>query len=231
MTEGGLYAWKIQKIWSRGPTADYSKMSLPDTPEGMVWKKEGKEWRLIEEEPDLKEELVDQLPEINELRQEEDWELLSGKLSAQSSLFQRAGSVRSISSREFQDGGSINSTLSIPFKIQRTASSSTIDSTDNAIGPSGKGVLGVDYVEHVVLPTDTLQGICIAYKVSTTRLRQANHFSGNSLSMAPKKLVIPISKNALRQGYIRIQDTDAKEYKLHAFLAEFPKLSLTEAKA
>ncbi|KAL3902953.1 MAG: hypothetical protein SGILL_010633, partial [Bacillariaceae sp.] len=112
----------------------------------------------------------------------------------------------------------------------RTNSSSTLDSQDNALGPSGKGVLGVDYVEHVVLPTDTLQGICIAYKVSATHLRRANHFTG-TLHSAPKKLVIPMSKQALRTGFIRVQDTDTKEYKLHSFLAEFPDISETEAKA
>ena len=99
------------------------------------------------------------------------------------------------------------------------------------VGPAGKGVLGVDYLEHVVLPTDTFQGICLAYKVSATHLRQANHFSGTSLSLAPKRLLVPISKKALRSGYIRVQDTDAKEYKLHAFQAEFPDFSLAEVKA
>eukprot|EP00539_Tryblionella_compressa_P021242 CAMPEP_0178892622 /NCGR_PEP_ID=MMETSP0747-20121128/19583_1 /TAXON_ID=913974 /ORGANISM="Nitzschia punctata, Strain CCMP561" /LENGTH=198 /DNA_ID=CAMNT_0020562571 /DNA_START=31 /DNA_END=623 /DNA_ORIENTATION=+ len=115
-------------------------------------------------------------------------------------------------------------------QIQRTNSSSTLDSQDNAIGPSGKGVLGVDYVEHVVLPTDTLQGICIAYKVSATHLRRANHFSG-TLHSAPKKLLIPLSKQALRTGFIRVQDTDTKEYKLHYFQAEFPDINAAEAKA
>jgi LysM domain len=99
------------------------------------------------------------------------------------------------------------------------------------LGPSGKGVLGVDYVEHVVLPSDTLQGICLAYKINSQRLKQANHFSGGTLLLAPKRLVIPISKKALRSGFIRVQDTDAKEYKVHAFLAEFPDLSVTEARA
>lgn len=50
---------------------------------------------------------------------------------------------------------------------------------------------GDEYIEHVVLPTDTLQGICLAYKLSATRLRMINGFSGNSLQMAPKKLRIP----------------------------------------
>jgi LysM repeat protein len=191
--------------------------------------------------------VVDRLPSRTGggSEREDDWEWLSernshteGSNSGHEPVLvpRSSGSVRSIVSVE--DGGGGADTLSshltpqsVPFKIQRTASSSTIDSQDAAIGPLGKGVLGVDYVEHVILPTDTLQGICLAYNISSTKLRQANHFSGNSLLLAPKKLVIPLSKKALRAGYIRVQDTDAKEYKLHAFLAEFSDLSLTEAKA
>jgi LysM repeat protein len=279
MTEGGLFPWKLQKIWTRGPTADYSNLRdpLPNPPADMAWHqdKETKEWKLVKEqedqveghgdqdekvEPELAEEserniMVDTLPPLppsssrdlpqNQLLlhnyNEDEWELLSDRVSCSSNgggmiFVSRAGSVRSISSMEGQEHHSSahsgsHTTLSVPFKIQRTTSSSTLDSTDNVLGPSGKGVLGVDYVEHVILPTDTLQGICLAYKISSTRLRQANHFSGNSLLLAPKKLVIPLSKKALRSGFIRVQDTDAKEYKLHAFLAEFADLSLTEAKA
>jgi len=117
------------------------------------------------------------------------------------------------------------------FKLQRTHSNSTIDSHEqDVVGPSGQGVLGVDYVEHVILPTDTLQGICLAYRVHAKQLRQANHFSGNTLLLAPKKLVIPISKKASGQ-YWRVQDTDAKEYKLYNLMAEYPDLGMTEAKA
>jgi len=161
-----------------------------------------------------------------------DWEILSAdeKRSNCSGVVvtgPRAGSVRSITSLD-QDS-SLQTTLSVPFKIQRTNSSSTIDSQDNALGPSGKGILGVDYVEHIVLPTDTIQGMCIAYKVSASQLRRANHFSG-TLHSAPKKLLIPLSKQALRTGFIRVQDTDTKEYKLHYFQAEFPDVSAVEAK-
>jgi len=200
--------------------------------------------------------VVDRLPHLkigsssnSNSNREEDWELLSDRLSGGSSnhassgtggtavFVQRsAGSVRSIASLDENNNNNEHSshnstTLSLPFKFQRTASSSTIDSADNDHWPTGQGILGVDYVEHVILPTDTLQGVCLAYKISSTRLRQANHFSGNSLLLAPKKLVIPLSKKALRSGFIRVQDTDAKEYKLHAFLAEFPDMSITEAKA
>ena len=296
MAEGGMFPWKMQKIWSRAPTGNFSNLRdpLPKVPAGMTWHQDvaTKEWRLVKEEenqeqenqlgeadkviekldvfsasdkePELADEqeldrdiMVDTLPPLapnrelhsNQLQlhnyNEDDWELLSDRVSCSShggTIFvSRAGSVRSISSMDGSHGhgdpnchngsGSFNTTLSVPFKIQRTHSSSTLDSTDNVLGPSGLGVLGVDYVEHVILPTDTLQGICIGYKINSTRLRQANHFSGNSLLLAPKKLVIPISKKALRSGFIRVQDTDAKEYKLHAFLAEFADLSLTEAKA
>jgi len=167
--------------------------------------------------------------------EENDWEVLSANFSDPSAtgagiFVPKAGSVRSITSIDHANSTSSHTTLSVPFKIQRTASSSTIDSQDNALGPSGKGVLGVDYVEHVVLPTDTLQGICIAYKVSVVNLRRANHFSGQ-LHSAPKKLLIPLSKQALRTGYIRVQDTDTKEYKLSFFQAEYSDTTPTEARA
>jgi LysM repeat protein len=152
---------------------------------------------------------------------EADWELLSeghGSCTSGLAFVTRNGSI---------------SSHSVGHK--KNLSSSTIDSHDHfdllQLGPSGKGILGVDYVEHVILSTDTLQGICLAYKVSASRLKRANHFTGETLAVAPKKLVIPISKQAIRQGYLRVQDTDSKEYKLHAIQAELPMLGITEAKA
>jgi LysM repeat protein len=178
---------------------------------------------------EVPKEVIDQFT-VNPGHAEEDWEFLSEKASNRSiggeAIVVRAGSVRSI-----DHDNSSNTTLSLPFKIQRTVSSSTLDSQDNVLGPSGKGVLGVDYVEHIVLPTDTLQGVCLAYKVSASNLRRANHFSGNSLHSAPKKLLIPLSKQALRTGFIRVQDTDTKEYKLSYFQAEYPDINGTEARA
>jgi len=235
MSEGGRFPWKIQTIFTKGPVADYSNLRnpLPPPPEGKKWHQDEKtkEWKILSVGPEPTKESKKDANDIlgldgsttNRGDVEDEWELLSETNEGEhtSSSVAKVGSVRSLSSAS-----------SVPFKIQRTHSSSTIDSQDNGtLGPSGKGVLGVDYVEHVILPSDTLQGICLAYKINPTRLRQANHFSGNSLILAPKKLVIPLSKKALRTGFIRVQDTDAKEYKLHAFLAEFPDLSSTEAKA
>ena len=87
-----------------------------------------------------------------------------------------------------------------------------------------------DCLEHVVLPTDTLQGLCLAYKISATKLRMENNFSGNSLQMAPKKLKIPMSKGS-KGMMIRVQERSSKEFKLYAFVAEIPSMELVEAKA
>jgi LysM repeat protein len=115
---------------------------------------------------------------------------------------------------------------------------------------------GEPYLNHVVLPTDTLQGLCLAYKISATRLRMENGFSGNSLQLAPKKLRIPTvtsvnnktnndgggvsngetpSSSAININHkgmmIRCQDQSSREYKLYAFVAEIETMELVEAKA
>jgi LysM repeat protein len=52
------------------------------------------------------------------------------------------------------------------------------------------------FVEHIVEPSDTFQGICLRYKISATHLRQANGgFSGTNLSLAPNPLKIPNPPN------------------------------------
>jgi hypothetical protein len=101
---------------------------------------------------------------------------------------------------------------------------------------------GEAYMNHVVLPTDTLQGLCLAYKISATRLRMENNFSGNSLHMAPKRLRIPnanaaVVGTAYEKGYekgatmVRTQDRTSREFKLYALVAEMPCMELVEAKA
>lgn len=236
----GLFPWKVKELLSVVSTAAQTAIGGDPMSKAANGKSKAKSEN---GEPDLVSEAnqshVVEVPkgviEPKLLGQENDWELLSEKESNCSfggaGLHgTRAGSVRSITSID-QENSSSHTTLSTPFKIQRTLSSSTIDSQDNTLGPSGKGILGVDYVEHIVLPTDTLQGICIAYTVSASNLRRANHFTGHSLHSAPKKLLIPLSKQALRTGFIRVQDTDSKEYKLHKLQAEYPEMNPAEAKA
>jgi len=51
MSEGGLFAWKIQKIRQKGPAATYSNMSLPkNPPKGQHWVQDldTREWFLTE---------------------------------------------------------------------------------------------------------------------------------------------------------------------------------------
>lgn len=221
----GFFPWKVEQLLSVVPDLLQQNDRQPDR---RPLPPASNMTNLIHPKPryDPEPELVDEsrvsvigLPTEakREAEMEEDWELLSERVSCRS--------------RSIGHESTSHTTLSLPFKLQRTNSSSTIDSQDNALGPSGKGILGVDYVEHIVLPTDTLQGVCLAYKVSASHLRRANHFSGNSLHSAPRKLLIPLSKQALRTGFIRVQDTASKEYKLSFFQAEFPDIAATEAKA
>ena len=37
-------------------------------------------------------------------------------------------------------------------------------------------VKGIHYLEHEIQPTDTFQGICLAYKITATKLRQVKYF-------------------------------------------------------
>lgn len=235
------------RVFSTAPIIR-EESSLPVPPKGMKWIQDNKnQWSLIkcnssvisttEVPPELEQEtlaetcnlVVDTLPPSRSAAFDgaDDWELLSDKVSVSSIglLVARAGSVRSISSVDNESSFS----GSVPFKIQRTLSSSTIDSEN---GDRVLGQLDVDYMEHIVLPSDTLQGICLAYKTSGTRLRQANHFSGSHLSGAPKKLIIPLSKKAIRSGYIHIQNKETKEYKIHAVMTELPaEVKESEARA
>ncbi|KAL3822648.1 hypothetical protein ACHAXA_001801 [Cyclostephanos tholiformis] len=130
------------------------------------------------------------------------------------------------------------SAIVVSFSGSYCGSSSCYRSPSPSV-PKNKFVLvesnGEPYLHHVVLPTDTLQGLCLAYKISATRLRMENNFSGNSLHMAPKRLRIPnvaaVGGAYDRGAMIRIQDRTSREYKLHAFVAEMPSMELVEAKA
>lgn len=50
-------------------------------------------------------------------------------------------------------------------------------------------------IEHYVMPSDTIQGICLKYKVSAVDLRRVNMFSGNNIKFF-KTLKIPIAAGA-----------------------------------
>jgi hypothetical protein len=76
-----------------------------------------------------------------------------------------------------------------------------------------------EYIEHIVLPTDTLQGICLAYKVSAMRLKKENGFSGNNIQLGPKRLKIPINTNygnKLQRTAPKLGASHSSESDLHA---------------
>ena len=190
--------------------------------------------KVVVETPVVEEKIVEGLfaAEEEKLDDDDEWDMLSeqistGSLGGAAVIVTRSGSVRSLGSVD-NNNNNTSANLSLPIKVQRTLSSSTIDTVD---GDKTLGIRGVDYVEHIVLPSDTIQGVCLAYKISLTRLRQVHQFSGNSLSSAPKKLIIPMSKKAVRSGFIHVQDTDSREYKKHALMAEVSTLKETEAVA
>lgn len=201
-----------------------------------------------------KEEAIGEIPEgAEELLLEEEiditklaeaWDIISDASSGDTTIIiSKPGSVRSLPSDSAKLSAALASGISggqrlsipSPFTLQRSLSNSTIASEDAGSitchhSDIVYGIPGVDYVEHVVMPTDTLQGICLSYKVSATRLRQANQFSGNTLLLAPKKLIVPLSKNGLKNGAIRMQDRTTKEFKLQALMAEFTDLGSNDAK-
>ena len=178
-----------------------------------------------------------------------DWEIISEKSKSSSAgttiLVSKNGSSMSICSITSADCSGSIANLSLPKSLRPAGATGAIDgdstiasedcwSNFGGYGTGGSrvvcGIPGVDYVEHVVLPSDTLEGMCLFYKISATRLRQANQFSGNTLSLAPKRLVIPLSKNGLKTGAVRVQDRTTKEYKVAAFIAEYPETRDEEAR-
>lgn len=52
-------------------------------------------------------------------------------------------------------------------------------------------------VGHIVLPSDTLNGLCLRYNVSAVDIRRLNNFSGNQIQYF-KTLHIPVGPNALQ---------------------------------
>lgn len=186
MAEGGIFAWKRQKVNQRGPTADYAclKLSLPLPPKGTVWQhnQDTKEWKIV------------------------------------------------VSESTTVVPPTTTSTVTDPERPLRPHHDNVSPPPPSVPGLPDGAVKNVDYVEHVVLPTDTFPGLCLQYKITATRLRQVNLFSGTNLRLAPPRLIVPVRPDLLRAGKIRRQDEDSEEYKTVLFLSELPTLRQSEAK-
>lgn len=78
---------------------------------------------------------------------------------------------------------------------------------------------------HKVSPTDTIQGICLKYKISPRELRKANHFTGDNLYFAPETLIIPTKKSTVPEPFGDIDKHCGKGIKVSRFLQAFNQSS------
>ena len=67
-------------------------------------------------------------------------------------------------------------------------------------------------IEHTVMPGDTLQGICLRYRVNATEIRRANLFSGNSIQFK-QTLLIPINGGCIVRPQIETHDILVQRFK------------------
>jgi LysM repeat protein len=67
-------------------------------------------------------------------------------------------------------------------------------------------------LEHTVMPGDTLQGICLRYRVSAVDLRRANVFSGNNIQFKTS-LLIPINGGVIVKPQIETHEVILQRFK------------------
>lgn len=67
-------------------------------------------------------------------------------------------------------------------------------------------------VEHIIMPTDTIQGICLRYRVTSTDLRRANLFSGNNIRFKTS-LLIPINGGSIVNPQVETHDVTLQRFK------------------
>mmetsp|Transcript_4442 Transcript_4442/g.8560 ORF Transcript_4442/g.8560 Transcript_4442/m.8560 type:complete len:468 (+) Transcript_4442:2-1405(+) len=77
---------------------------------------------------------------------------------------------------------------------------------------------------HDVLPSDTLQGVCLAYGISAYELRRANNFRGLTLEAAPERLAIPRNngRNGGASSTREFRTMMTREEKIRALMAHVP---------
>lgn len=235
MAEGGQFPWKRQTIdYSRGPPVDYSALQkpLPEPPNGVEWKQddETRQWRLVRVDDDDKDRRKYKLAvgiAWNERKGRVEPTLLPvPKVKVKDELVSRL---------DMDDGDDAKVDDQDEASLQGYEGASAVLKSTIKPSPTEKvAVANVDYLVHTVLPTDTLPGLCLRYRTKATILRQLNKFSGSNLHLAPSKLIIPLGPDGqklLDAGSMRAQDQTTPEYKLQAFLTEFPHLTQSERRA
>lgn len=196
---------------------DKESLQLPDPPEGWHWTKDEKtkEWRLVAQEKsqpsaELLMALHHDASEMND---------------GDSSLFKDMTVDTTPRSLDSPDIKGHEAKESFPLE------NADKNTQPSAATPPKQFKKGLDYAEHIVLPSDTLQGLCIKYKVTAAKIRQANNFTGTNLLLAPSTLLIPLNREFVIDGRIRQQDRNSKEFKRQAFLDKVIGMSSKEADA
>ncbi|KAL7575706.1 hypothetical protein ACA910_011522 [Epithemia clementina (nom. ined.)] len=115
--------------------------------------------------------------------------------------------------------------------VTTTRTSDSCDKKDSiaSVKMNEDNIMSREFTEHVILPTDTLLGICLKYHISKRELQRANGFYGDNLRLAPERLVIPITEKAKRLGW-QPQEPNSKPFQMAAIMARFKNLSTIEAK-
>ncbi|KAL3794685.1 hypothetical protein HJC23_010113 [Cyclotella cryptica] len=178
MSEGGLLAWKIQKVKRPAngiqSTCNYTDLNrpLPDPPKDQMWIQDGREWKLVP--------VACAVPA----------DVGTGDLTAAA-----AESVEGVSSGVAQAVAMSVAVPVVPAYSAATAAGKV--STDSARSIREFTAMEDGVMFHEIQPSDTFQGICLRYKITPTELRRANKMMGTNLQLAPKRLVIPVNgKNA-----------------------------------
>lgn len=67
-------------------------------------------------------------------------------------------------------------------------------------------------IEHVVMPGDTLQGICLKYRASAVNIRRLNMFSGNNIQFK-KVLLVPIDGGAVVEQQLNTPEVILQKFR------------------
>lgn len=186
MSEGGMLAWKRQKLHLR-PTADYDEIKKPiQLPQDKAWVKDQKgDWSVVD--------LVDKGVAVAIPVASQDMTNVNPSMEE-----------KAISSDDVLNADIITEEEIDFSKIEKKVPKA---------------------VKHIVQPTDTLQGLCLRYKISPVELRQFNRFSGNNLMLAPSTLIIPAEyyrdKNIPVPMPQVLTNDQLRSQLIHKFLAQF----------
>lgn len=95
----------------------------------------------------------------------------------------------------------------LSFVANKTVSQGKAPAVEEQIPLAKMGVPVGTYIIHQVLPSDTLDRVCLIYDVPKDAIRKANNFTGDEIFMK-KELVIPNSAGPVLRANIPSTQTD-----------------------